>query len=78
VRFLSLRTRLSPELAQRRVGVCGHRQREFRTEPALPDAGLTGDHREHGMVGGPLEYADERGELVVTADEGPAEMTCGR
>ena len=53
-------------------------QRELRTEPALPGAGLTGDPREHGMVGGLLEYADECGQLVVTADQGPAEMTCGR
>ena len=51
----------------------GHR--ELGAQPALPDAGLTRDHREDGMVCGLLEEAGECGQLVVAADQGPAELT---
>ena len=58
------------------LGLGSHR--ELGAQPALPDAGLPGDHREHGMVRGLFQEAGECGQLVVAADQGPAEMTCGR
>ena len=48
---------------------------ELGAQPALADAGLTGDHREHRMVGGLLEKPGECGQLVVAADQRPSELT---
>ena len=47
---------------------------ELGTQAALADPGLAGHHREHRLLLGLLEQPDERGELVVAADQGRREL----